>query len=95
VWSITKEVNHKTKQYKKNRDENGVQTNVLVGKQEEQKSKVSGDKKKKAREDALLPTMQHDGIYLKHGKEIYYQEATRKKSSIEIIQRTIQEVLLQ
>jgi hypothetical protein len=47
VWSITKEVNHKTKQYKKNRDENGVQTNVLVGKQEEQKSKVSGDKKKK------------------------------------------------
>jgi hypothetical protein len=26
VWSITKEVNHKAKRYKKVRDENGVQT---------------------------------------------------------------------
>jgi hypothetical protein len=32
--------------YKKVRDENGVQTNVLFGKQDERKSKVSGDKKK-------------------------------------------------
>jgi hypothetical protein len=60
------------------RGENGVQTNVLVGKQDERKSKVSGDKKK-VREDALLLTMQHDGIYLKHGKEIHYQGSPKKK----------------
>jgi hypothetical protein len=46
IWSITKEVNHKTKRYKKIRDENGVQTNILVGKQDERTSKVSGDIKK-------------------------------------------------
>jgi hypothetical protein len=46
MQSIAKEVNHKAKRYKKVRDENGVQTNVLFGKQDERKSKVSGDKKK-------------------------------------------------
>jgi hypothetical protein len=45
VWCITKEVNHKAKMYRKDRDKNGVQTNVLVGKQDEQKSKVSEEKK--------------------------------------------------
>jgi hypothetical protein len=39
----------------------------------------NGVQTKKVREDALLLTMQHDGIYLKHRKEIYYQEAAQKK----------------
>jgi len=48
--------------------------------------------KKKVREDALLLTTEHDGIYLQPGKKIYYQEAARKQRSIEIIQQTIRNV---
>jgi len=78
VRCITEEVNRKAKRCKTVRDENGVQTSVLVGKQDERKSKVSEDKKK-VREDALLLTTQHEGIYLQPGKITYYQEASRKK----------------
>jgi len=47
VRCITEEVNRKAKRCKTVRDENGVQTSVLVGKQDERKSKVSEDLKKK------------------------------------------------
>jgi hypothetical protein len=46
VRCITEEVNRKAKRCKTVRDENGVQTSVLVGKQDERKSKVSEDLKK-------------------------------------------------
>jgi len=91
VRCIANDVNNKSKRYKRVRDENGDQLNILVGKQDERKSKVSEDKKK-VREDALLLTTQHDGIYLQPGKRMYYQEAARKKRSIEIIQQFIQNV---
>jgi len=91
VRCIANDVNNKSKRYKRVRDENGDQLNILVGKQDERKSKVSEDKKK-VREDALLLTTQHDGIYLQPGKRMYYQEAARRKRSIEIIQQFIQNV---
>ena len=91
VRCIANDVNNKSKRYKRERDENGDQLNILVGKQDERKSKVSEDKKK-VREDALLLTTQHDGIYLQPGKRMYYQEVARKKRSIEIIQQFIQNV---
>ena len=37
---------------------------------------------KKVREDALLLTTQHDGIYLQSGKRLYYQEAATKKEAL-------------
>jgi hypothetical protein len=91
VRCITKEINDKSKRYKRVRDENGDHLNILVGKEDERKSKVS-EEKKKVREDALLLTTEHDGIYLQPGKKIYYQEAARKQRSIEIIQQTIRNV---
>jgi len=47
---------------------------------------------KKSKRRCSLLTTQHDGIYQKPGKEIYYQEAVQKKRSVEIIQVLIQEV---
>jgi hypothetical protein len=46
VRCIANDVNNKSKRYKRVRDENGDQLNILVGKQDERKSKVSEDKKK-------------------------------------------------
>jgi hypothetical protein len=85
-------VNHNTKRYRTVSDQNGVQTKTLVGKHNEQKSQISEDKKGE-RDDALLITSQHDGIYLEPGRNKYYQEAARKKENIYIIQTRVQELI--
>jgi hypothetical protein len=47
------------------------------------------------RDNALLITRQHDGIYLEPGKNEYFQEAARRKESTEVIQRCVRELIRQ
>jgi hypothetical protein len=91
VQCIMRQVNHNLKRHKTVLNENGAQSKILVSKSEQQETKISEEKK--VREEALLITSQHQGLYLQSGRDKYIQVAARKQHSIEIIRQHVREML--
>jgi hypothetical protein len=79
-----KEVQRKSKRYKRVVDDNGINSQILVSKEVE-KNRKSKDKRR-VREDAQILINQQQGIYLQSGKNTHLQEMTKRLNAVDLIQ---------
>jgi hypothetical protein len=84
-----KEVQRKSKRYKRVVDDNGINSQILVSKEVEKET----EKVKKKEEDAQILINQQQGIYLQSGKTTHLQEMNKRLNAVDLIQRHSRDML--
>jgi hypothetical protein len=91
VVTQLKEVQRKSKRYKRVVDDNGINSQILVSKEVEKET----EKVKKKEEDAQILINQQQGIYLQSGKTTHLQEMNKRLNAVDLIQRHSRDMLQQ